>query len=195
MAKDKARRKPTKIPKVPVHGSFAHNSAFLVSIGNLVVNWSNNESVFLAMLQILLPDNSRSAVMVWYSHRTTVARLDLVNRLCREQVKDETLLKDIHRAISTFKNFSRTRNFYCHATYTYDKELNLVLASGATLTQEGEPIIFDDKKLDIAALNEIGHVSTQLGDFNRHVWGLVERLQTALGVRRVNHPRLPPEQK
>jgi hypothetical protein len=30
------------------------NGAFLLSIGNLIVNWANNQSVFLAMLQALV---------------------------------------------------------------------------------------------------------------------------------------------
>jgi len=190
MADDKKRG---KIPRVPIHGKFAHNGAFLVAIGNLVVNWANNESVFLAMLQVLLSGGNHSAAIVWHSHRTTVSRLELVSRLCREQVKDKALVKEVTTAISRFKNLSRTRNFYCHATYHYDKELNLDSASGVTSTQEGDPLVFTEKQMDIAALNEISDVSTQLGEFNRHLWSLVERLQVELGVQRVKLPPLPPE--
>jgi hypothetical protein len=184
-----------KVAKVPIHGKAAHNMAFLVSIGNLIVNWANNESVFMAMLQALLAGGKLSAAIIWHSHRTTQARLELVSRLCREQVHDQALVQDIQGAISAFKKLSRTRNFYCHATYHYDRELNLSNASGTTLTQEGDPLAFEVKRMDVATLNEIGHVSTELGTLNRRLWVLVDRLQTSLGVQRVELPPLPPEQK
>ena len=189
------RRRRNKVAKVPIHGKAAHNAAFLTAIGGLVINWANNESVFMAMLQVLLAGGEFSAAIVWHSHRTTQARLELVGRLCRERVKDKALLEDIQRAISAFKSLSRSRNFYCHAMYRYDAELCLADAAGTTLTQEGEPIAFDVKRMDIATLNEISHVSMELAQFNRRVWDLVGRLQTALGVQHVTLPQLPPEQK
>jgi hypothetical protein len=177
-----------KIPKVPIHGKTAHNAAFLVSIGNLVVSWANNESVFMAMLQLLLIGGEHSAAIVWHSHRTTQARLELVSRLCRERVKDKQLLEDISQAISIFKGFSRTRHFYCHATYRYDGELNLSSASGVSTTQEGDPLSFEVKRMDLATLNEMKFASIEMGNFNGKLWKLVERLQIELGVQ---HEVLP----
>lgn len=190
-----AKRRRDKVVRVPIHGNAAHNSAFLVSIGNLVVNWANNESVFLALLQTLLAGGEQSAAIVWHSHRTTQARLELVSRLCREQIKDEELLEEVQRAIVGFKNLSRTRNFFCHAMYRYDEDLCLAEAAGTTLTQDGDPMKFEVKKMDRATLNEMGHITMELGEFNRRLWGLVDRVQTALGVQRVKLPQLPPEQK
>jgi len=72
-------KKKDSAVKIPIHGKAAHNTAFLVSIGSLVVNWGNNESVFMAMLQLLLIGGKHSAAIVWHSHRTTHARLELVD--------------------------------------------------------------------------------------------------------------------
>jgi hypothetical protein len=182
--------KTKKIPKVPIHGKAAHNAAFLTAIGGLVVNWSNNESVFLAMLQALLAGGKHSAAIVWYSHRTTNARLDLVYKLCREQVSNAQLLADLSKAIDTFKSLSRTRNFFCHATYDYDRNLHLMDATGVTSNQDGYPLNFVTKRMDRATLNEIGQVSLRLGELNRSLWTLVQGLQSALGVQRVNLPEL-----
>jgi hypothetical protein len=109
-------RKPRKQKRVtiPVHRDLAHNAGFFLAIGGLVVNWANNESVFMAMLQALVGGERHTATIIWHSHRTTAARLELIARLAREQVQDETLVRDIENAISRFKGFSRTRNFFCH---------------------------------------------------------------------------------
>lgn len=179
-----------KIPQVPIHGKAAHNAAFLTSIGGLVVNWANNESVFMAMLQLLLVGGKQSAAIVWYSVRSTSGRLELVSSLCRERVKDAQLLEDIFRAIQTFKGFTKTRNFYCHATYRYDTELNLDSASGVTTTQEGEPLAFEVRKMDLASLNDMKFASVELGKFNAKLWAIVERLQVDTGVQLANLPQL-----
>jgi hypothetical protein len=191
-------KKPPKqrgVPQVPIHGKAAHNAAFLVSIGNLIVNWSNNESVFLAMLQTLIAGGKMSAAIVWHSHRTTNARMELISRLCREQVKDDSLVTEINKAISSFKGFSRTRNFYCHATYRYDSDLHLVSATSATSPQDGEPIKFEVKRMDGAAINEMADATIRMGHFNQDLWSLVWRLEEALGVKRVGRPELQKAQK
>lgn len=184
-----------RIPKVPIHGKAAHNAAFLVSIGNLIVNWSNNESVFMAMLQVLIRGESLSAAIVWHSHRTTYARLELVDRLCREQVKNADLVDDVRRTIKRFKELSTTRNFYCHATYRYDADLNLGSAAGVSSPADGDPIAFETKRMDRATLNEIGQTSISLGELNRKLWSLVDRLQKELEVQRADLPQMPTEPK
>lgn len=190
-----ARRRSKAIPKVPITGKAAHNAAFLTSIGSLVVNWANNESVFLAMLQLFLVGGKNSAAIVWQSLRTSNARLELVDRLCRERVKDTELLSEITEAISHFRGLSRIRNFYCHATYRYDSELNLDSVSSVTSPQEGHPLVSKTKRMDRATLNEIGHASIELMKFNRRLWVIVERLQIELGAHHVTLPILPPEPK
>jgi len=166
-----------------------------MSIGNLIVNWANNESVFMAMLQVLIRAESHSAAIVWHSHRNSYARLDLVDRLCREQVKNAALLDELRRTIKRFKDLSLSRNFYCHATYRYDADLNLSTAAGVSSPAEGDPIAFETKRLDRATLNEIGQTSLALGQLNRQLWTLVDRLQTELEVQLVKLPQLPTVQK
>jgi hypothetical protein len=187
MAKDKRG----KVGRIPIHGSADYNMGWYMAIGGLVVNWANNESVFLAMLQVLLLGGKQSAAIVWHSHQNTRARLELVSKLCREQVTNQELLTKIDKAIRNFVGFTRTRNFYCHAMYRYDKELRLFDATHASMPQEGEPITFQTKRFDLSSLNEITDASIKLGEFNRELWDLVAQLQAALGVQRVVPPPLP----
>ena len=149
------------------------------------MNWSNNESVFLAMLQCLLKLDGLVVSIVWHSQRTSKARLDLIARLSRQQIQDTSLVEDIEDAISKFSGLSRTRNFFCHATYEYAQDLSLLTATSYSLANEGDPIRRDTKPMNLATLNEIGHASVQLAEFNRGLWKLVRRMEAALGVQRL----------
>jgi hypothetical protein len=166
----------------------------LIAIGNLIVHWSSNESVFLAMLQTLVTGDSLTATIIWQSQKTSRPRLDLVGRLVREQVKDTKLIDDIDAAIAAFSGLSRARNFYCHATYNRDiKDGAILSAHGMALSAEGDPITFEDKQFNSATINEINDASGKLVELNRELWRLVVRLQTSLGVQRVVLPELPDE--
>jgi hypothetical protein len=146
------------------------------------------------MLQLLLNREAKAAPIIWYSHRTTQARLQLVARLSRERLEDAALLTDIERPISQFEGFSRVRNFYCHAMYNYSEDLQLSSVTSATLTQEGDPIRLTIKPMDNTTLNEITSTTMNLMEFNLTIWSVVSRLADALGAPPVKRPSLPGEQ-
>jgi hypothetical protein len=178
---------------IPIAGPLDFNLGIYAVIGQLVVSWANNESFFLAMLQVLMASEDHFAAIIWHSHRTTQARLELVGRLARERIKDDVLVADIGSHISRFKGLTGARNFYCHATYNYDSEMRLTAATGVTLAQDGDVLRLTDKALQAGTLNEITGAIVDLMKLNRELWNLVERIQNNLGVQRVERPRLPPD--
>ena len=66
--------------------------------------------------------------------------------------------------------------------------MRLRSAHGVTLTQDGYPLRFEDKPMSAATVNEIADATIKLGPLNRALWELVQRLEGALGVRRVRLP-------
>lgn len=64
--KQPRKPKPRKIT-IPINGPVDHNAPFLCAIGGLVVNWANNESVFLAMMQALVQGDEYTAAIIWQS--------------------------------------------------------------------------------------------------------------------------------
>lgn len=178
---------------MPVMGAADYNSGFFLAIGQLVTLWANNESVFLAMLQVLMPDVGLTPSIVWYSLRTSAARRDLLSKLLRERVTDADLVKEIEAAIVAFRGPTTARNFYCHATYRYDDQKRLESVQGVTLSQEGVPIRFTTKKIGAAVANEIGNAIVDLAQLNGRLWNLVDRLADTLGVRRVERQPSSPE--
>ncbi len=55
----------------------------LALIGNLICSWSNNESLFIYVLMILLRTDEASAAVVFATLNTTRARLDLIQRMAK----------------------------------------------------------------------------------------------------------------
>lgn len=190
-----ARKRNLKPARVVLQGDTAHNTAFYAAIGQLVVAWANNESVFLAMLQLLTGD-SRTALIMWHSLRTTQARLDLIGNLSREKLQGSALLVDVAAAIKRFKGFTGLRNFYCHAQYDYDLEtLIMVSASQSTLSQEDSPIRHETRPLDKSAMNSLSDTSTELAEYNKTLWVLVGQLSVELGLQLQGQPGLQTEQE
>lgn len=187
MVEKKPRRKPRKkaAPIIHVYGDAAHNTAFVIAIGHLVINWANNESIFRAMLTALLreddPDSHRTEI-VWFSLRNTQARLEIVWNLCRAEIKNESLLEDIGKALDHFRSLTDTRHFYCHAMYTYGPNKHLERALGVSLSRDGYPLRLTTKRFDSATLNEMQNVSTNLVKLNKKLWRLVTRLRDELGL-------------
>src|ERR1700726_2355013 len=69
-------------------------------IGNLIVSWSNNESLFIYVLMILLDTDQASAAIVFATLNTTRARLDLIQRLAKIKLKEDKR----HKALSKKKD-------------------------------------------------------------------------------------------
>jgi hypothetical protein len=65
----------------------------LALMGNLICSWSNNESLFIYVLMILLRTDEASAAVVFATLNTTRARLDLIQRLAKIRVSDKALSK------------------------------------------------------------------------------------------------------
>jgi len=149
-----------------------------------------HESVFLGIFQCLVGGDEYSATIIWHHQRTTTGRLDLLLKLARQQIKDQSLIDDLSKLMERFRSLSKWRNFYCHATYHVNSKREIQSAQGITLAQDGEPIRLESKVFDRATANEMTQAILDLNDFNREIWAFVERVEGALKVQRVKRPQL-----
>lgn len=174
-----------------INGPMETNGAILLALGQLFVNWSNNESVFLAVLQNLLGSQThRQAAIVWFSHKNTRARLQLIEALARDAIADEELLSDILAASSKFYNLTKVRNFYAHATFQYSEDLQLVEAQSFEIIDDTDVVKTIAKALSPATMNEIMDVTWRLTESNGVVWDIARRIGEHTGSQRA---RIPPQ--
>ena len=74
----------------------------LALIGNLICSWSNNESLFIYVLMILLRTDEAAAAVAFATLNTTRARLDLIQRLAKIRISDRALAKNLTALIERF---------------------------------------------------------------------------------------------
>jgi len=67
----------------------------LTLIGNLVHCWSNNESLFIYILMLLMETDEATAAIVFATLNTTRARIDLIERLAKIKVGDKQMEKKL----------------------------------------------------------------------------------------------------
>lgn len=152
-------------------------------IGNIVFSWSNNESLFIYVLSILLETDEISAAVVFTTLNTTRARLDLIQRLARVKVRDEEVAAELDRLISRFNKASRVRNEFNHCLYTVGATGEITHTQTMKLHEVRGHLRWGDlKPMDDLRLKQISKAISDLTRLNRDIWAFLPRLQAACGT-------------
>jgi hypothetical protein len=150
-------------------------------IGNLVFNWSNNESLFSYVLMLLLKVDQVSAAIVFATLNTTRARLDLIQRLAQVKIKDKALSKELDRLIERFNDGTHIRNEFNHCMYTVDSSGEISHTQSMRLIQTRSALRFGETKpLDDARIHEMAEAVREMSRINREIWDFLPRLEAHL---------------
>jgi hypothetical protein len=175
-----------------VFGKASHNVSIYIAIGQLIVHWANNESLFMRILHSLMGgDDMKEATTIFHSHKNTMGRLDLIQALGNGKITDTGLKDELARLIRAFKGLSKLRNFLAHATYSYSNELAIKDAAGVIFDNQQGVFRMDVKSFDLATMNEIDNVCLNAVTLNRELWAFALELDQHLG-RSAEMPRLAP---
>ena len=156
-------------------------TTILTLIGNLGVNWSNNESLFIYVLMLLLRIDQASGAIVFATLNTTRARLDLIQRLARIKIKDKALSKDLDRLIERFGKGTHIRNEFNHCMYTVDSSGEISQTQSMRLVQTRNNLRFGETKpLDDARIQEMTDAVREMARINRDIWDFLPRLDAHL---------------
>ena len=153
----------------------------LTLIGNLGVNWSNNESLFIYVLMLLLRIDQASGAIVFATLNTTRARLDLIQRLARIKIKDKAVSKELDRLIERFSDGTHIRNEFNHCMYTVDSSGEISQTQSMRLVQTRNNLRFGETKpLDDARIQEMTEAVREMARINRDIWDFLPRLDAHL---------------
>src|SRR5258708_774912 len=153
----------------------------LALIGNLIVSWSNNESLFIYVLMILLDTDRPSAAIVFTTINTTRARLDLIQRLSKIKLRDENLNKALSKLIDRFNRSTALRNEFNHCMYITDETGQITHTQSMRIVENREHLQFGmSKPLDDARLKSMIAAAREMTTINRDIWELLPRLQLHL---------------
>jgi hypothetical protein len=150
----------------------------LTLIGNLVYTWSNNESMFIYVLMLLMNTDEASATIVFATLNTTRARLDLIERLAKIKIVDKTVAKALDRIVARFNELTKIRNEFNHCLYTVNN-LGEITDTQSIKVQEvrGKFQLGSGRKMDDARVNEMLGAIRGLTRLNREIWDFLPRLK------------------
>ena len=113
---------------------------------------SNNESLFIYVLMILLRTDEASAAVVFATLNTTRARFDLIQRMAKIRVRNKALEKSLIDLIERFGELTKVRNELNHCMFIYDSSGAITHTQSMRLVETKCSLRFGEMKpLDEAA--------------------------------------------
>jgi hypothetical protein len=156
----------------------------LAQIGTLGLGWSNDESIFVYVLMVLLDTDDVSAAIVFSTLNTTRARIDLIRRLATVKITDPSVALGLTRLIKRFDACTSIRNEYNHCVYSLNDRGEITHTQAMRVQEhKGALSIGVVKAMDDERLKEIAETNKQLKKLNRDLWAFLPLLKQHIGER------------
>jgi len=164
-------------------GTTEQRSALMQLIGQLVFSWSNNESLLVYVLMLLLGTDERSAAAVFATLNTTRARLELVRRLMVLKVADPVVGKELEHVLERLNDAGRVRNEFLHAAYSVNELGEITHPQAMRFVERRGHVSFGDRQpIDEKRHIELRRVIGELASLNRTLRNLLPRLKQAIST-------------
>ena len=144
----------------------------LICLGRFIGDWSNSESSFSWIFSRVLGAEIIKSDVIWLSINSTAARMDLLQTLIKTEPKITAATKaKIEKCIAEFRVVSDLRNYYCHAIYMTDDDLNLTSVDKWRLAKPSHANIVRGKAKPISDehLRELCSGIDQCADINQRI--------------------------
>jgi hypothetical protein len=179
----------SELPRIPdfkaieaaAPDSADRRTLILALIGNLVFSWSNNESLFIYVLMLLMRSDQASAAVVFATLNTTRARLDLIQRLAKMHINDRSLARALERVIERFNDGTRVRNEFNHCMYSVGDHGEITHTQSMRVIETRTGLRFGERRpMDDARIAELLRSVKELKKLNRDIWEFLPRLEDHL---------------
>lgn len=183
--------KKTKIPRAPDFAAIeagaaataAERTRLLSLIGNLVFAWSNNESVFIYLIQILLDVDFPSAAVVFATLNSSRARLDLARRLAKMKIKDQATVRTLEKLIERFDACTKVRNEINHSIFQVNESGQITHANVLRVKETKTSVEYAEiRVIDAKRIKEIETTLKKLTALNHELWAFLPELEKKLAA-------------
>lgn len=162
-------------------GTANRRTLIMAMIGNLVYTWSNNESMFIYLLMLLMNTDEPTAAIVFATLNTTRARVDLVERLAKIKIRDKSVLKVLERMIARFNDVTKIRNEFNHCMYKVDDHGEITQTHSIRIQEvRGKIQLGVVREMDDPRIREILGAIRTMKQVNRAIWDFLPRLKAHL---------------
>jgi hypothetical protein len=163
----------------------ARQNEILAQIGAMGLGWSNNESMLVYVLMILLDTDEVSAAIVFSTLNTTRARVDLIRRLAMVRITDPVVAQTLTRLLKRFDAYTQIRNEFNHCVYSLN-EFGEITHTQLMRVQERKSALSlgEMRPMDAARVKEIKETNRQLKRLNRDLWAFLPELRQHIESRK-----------
>jgi hypothetical protein len=176
----------TRLPPIPnfqaieaaAAGSVDRRTMILTLIGKLIFSWSNNESMFIYIMMLLMRTDQTSAAIVFTTLNTTRARLELIERLAKINLAHKPTARALDRIIERFNACTRVRNDFNHCMYTLNERGEIASTHSLRIQFErGGLRLGTVRAMDDERIKELNATIDELKKLNRDVWAFLPKLE------------------
>lgn len=162
--------------------SASRRTFIMALIGNLTYAWSNNESMFIYVLMLLMDVDQTIAAIVFTTLNTTRARLDLIERLAKVRIREKAVFKDLTKIVTRFNELTRLRNEFNHCLYQVNEQGEITHTQSIRLLEVADGLQFGAaREMDDGRIEEILEAIRKMTKLNRDIWDFLPVLQVYLG--------------
>lgn len=178
---------PTRLPPRPGFEAIeaaapetaSRRTLILALIGNISFSWSNNESMFIYVLMLLLDIDQTSAAIIFSTLNTTRARLDLVQRLAAVNISDKEVASQLEDLITRFNACTKIRNEFNHCMYALNDLGEITHTHSMKISEARGRLKFGAvRPVDDERLKEMQDIISDLKALNRDLWGFLPVLES-----------------
>ncbi|OKL44791.1 hypothetical protein [Pseudovibrio exalbescens] len=150
-------------------------------IGNMSYCWSNNESMFIYVLQYLIRTDEITATIIFGTLNTTRARIDLVERLAEAKLADKDAATQLRRIIRRFNECTKLRNEFNHSVFKTDSEGAITHTHSMRIQRRnGQLHLGELKPVDQQRIEAMGAAIKKMVKLNREIWQFLPMLRQAM---------------
>ncbi|WP_046862116.1 hypothetical protein [Microvirga massiliensis] len=156
----------------------SRRTLILALIGNISFSWSNNESMFIYVLMLLLDTDQTAAAIVFSTLNTTRARLDLVQRLAAVKIIDKAVASRLEKLIERFNACTKIRNEFNHCMFGLNESGEITHTHLMKITETKGRLKFGAvRPVDDDRIREMQEVIADLKVLNRDLWDFLPVLE------------------
>lgn len=163
--------------------SAPERTLMLALIGNLSFVWSNNESLFIHMIEALVLCDEATAVIIFVSLNNTRSRVEAIERLGRAKLQDATLRGELELLLNEFNMCTRIRNEFVHCMYGLNEQGALSHTQSFRIRDVGgKQALEPPKAINATRVAKLTDTVARMKRYNRNVFAILPRLRAHVAI-------------
>ncbi|WDR06119.1 hypothetical protein PSQ90_01270 [Devosia rhodophyticola] len=143
-------------------------------VGQLNYVWTNTESLFIYLIEILTKTNKEAAIVIFLTLNTTRSRIDLLERLSKTSGVSSETRSEIAALMSQLKKEAKLRNKYNHCIYSFDASGEFGTTQLMRIAEFNDNMKYGKvESLDDDEVKRIQSAITSVTQVNKDIWRFI----------------------